>query len=91
MATAPQYHENHILSATLLFNLLMSRAWPPSVEDRKEADDVCRELGLGPLLDRMPAGLYEMVGDSGWHFPRENAAASFWFEPCCRVLSWSIS
>ena len=27
---------------------------------------VCRALGLGPLLDRMPAGLFQMVGETGW-------------------------
>jgi ATP-binding cassette, subfamily B, bacterial len=66
VATAPQYHENHILAAPLIFNLLMGRNWPPTRVDRKEAVAVCQELGLGPLLSRMPAGLLEMVGDSGW-------------------------
>jgi ATP-binding cassette subfamily B protein len=66
VATAPQYHENHILAAPLIFNLLMGRNWPPTRDDRKEAVAVCQELGLGPLLSRMPAGLLEMVGDSGW-------------------------
>jgi ATP-binding cassette subfamily B protein len=27
---------------------------------------VCRDLGLGDLLARMPAGLDQMVGESGW-------------------------
>ena len=31
-----------------------------------EADVICRELGLGPLLQRMPAGLMQMVGETGW-------------------------
>jgi len=66
VATAPQFHENHILAAPLIFNLLMGRNWPPAKDDRKEAIAVCQELGLGPLLSRMPAGLLEMVGDSGW-------------------------
>ncbi len=66
VATAPQYHENHILAAPLQFNLLMGRGWPPRAEDVREAVAVCRELGLAPLLSRMPAGLMEMVGDSGW-------------------------
>ncbi len=26
----------------------------------------CRELGLGPLLDRMPGGMFQMVGETGW-------------------------
>jgi ATP-binding cassette subfamily B protein len=66
VASAPQFHENHILSASLAFNLLMGRGWPASDEDRREASEVCRELGLGDLLDRMPAGLNQVVGETGW-------------------------
>jgi ATP-binding cassette, subfamily B, bacterial len=66
IASAPQFHENHILSASLAFNLLMGRAWPPSSDDRAEAEAVCDELGLGPLLARMPAGLNQSIGETGW-------------------------
>jgi ABC-type multidrug transport system fused ATPase/permease subunit len=66
IASAPQSHENHILSGTLAFNLLMGRQWPPTTEDCVEAERVCRELGLGELLDRMPAGLFQVVGETGW-------------------------
>jgi ATP-binding cassette subfamily B protein len=66
VASAPQFHENHILSASLAFNLLMGRAWPPSEDDRREAEAVCRQLGLGPLLDKMPSGLNQIVGETGW-------------------------
>lgn len=62
----PQFHENHVLSATFAFNLLMGRRWPPRPEDLTEADMVCRELGLGDLLDRMPSGMQQMVGENGW-------------------------
>jgi ABC-type bacteriocin/lantibiotic exporter with double-glycine peptidase domain len=62
----PQFHENHILSTSLVFNLAMGRGWPPGPEDWREIETVCRELGLGDLLARMPAGLQQMVGDSGW-------------------------
>lgn len=66
IAAAPQYHENHILAAPLVFNLLMGRNWPPLEADLAEANEICRELGLGPLLERMPGGLTQMVGDTGW-------------------------
>ena len=66
VVSAPQFHENHVLTETLAFNLLMGRGWPPRAADVREADEVCRELGLGDLLDRMPAGLLQMVGDGGW-------------------------
>lgn len=66
VASAPQFHENHIFSDTLAFNLLMGRRWPPHPEDLREADSVCRELGLGSLLDRMPAGIFQTIGETGW-------------------------
>jgi ATP-binding cassette, subfamily B, bacterial len=66
VAIAPQFHDNHIFGESLAFNLLVGRHWPPSPDDLVEADALCRELGLGPLLDRMPAGLQQIVGETGW-------------------------
>jgi ATP-binding cassette subfamily B protein len=66
VALAPQFHENHVLMGTLAFNLLMGRGWPPRPADLEEAERVCRALDLGPLLDRMPAGLHQLVGETGW-------------------------
>jgi ATP-binding cassette subfamily B protein len=66
VVVAPQFHENHVLSETFAFNLLMGRTWPAGVEELAEAETICRELGLGDLLDRMPAGFQQMVGESGW-------------------------
>jgi ATP-binding cassette subfamily B protein len=66
VAAAPQYHENHIFAGSLAFNLLMGRQWPPTASDMSEATAACKELGLGGLLERMPAGLEQMVGDTGW-------------------------
>ncbi|MBX3011227.1 MAG: ABC transporter ATP-binding protein [Caldilineaceae bacterium] len=66
VVVAPQFHENHVLTGSLAFNLLMGRRWPPQPEDLRAAEQLCQELGLGPLLARMPAGLQQMVGESGW-------------------------
>ncbi|WP_394825719.1 ATP-binding cassette domain-containing protein [Pendulispora albinea] len=66
IAAAPQFHENHTLSDTFAFNLLMGRRWPPQGDDLLEAEAICRELGLGPLLGRMPGGLMQRVGETGW-------------------------
>jgi ATP-binding cassette subfamily B protein len=66
IAVAPQFHENHVFTETFAFNLLMGRRWPPSADDLQEAEELCRELGLGDLIGRMPSGLQQMVGESGW-------------------------
>ncbi len=66
VAAAPQFHDNHVFTAPFAFNLLMGRGWPPTLADLEEAELVCRELDLGELLDRMPGGLMQMVGETGW-------------------------
>lgn len=44
----------------------MGSRWPPQPETLQEAEVLCQELGLGDLLKRMPAGLLQLVGESGW-------------------------
>lgn len=66
VVASPQFHENHVLTGTLAFNLLMGRNWPPALDDLEEAKKVCEELGLGGLLERMPSGLSQIVGETGW-------------------------
>jgi ATP-binding cassette subfamily B protein len=66
VASAPQFHENHVLSASLAFNLLMGRQWPPSAADIQAAEAICRELDLSQLIARMPNGLDQWVGETGW-------------------------
>jgi ATP-binding cassette subfamily B protein len=66
VVAAPQFHENHVMTGTFAFNVLMGRRWPPEYGDMEEAEVICRELGLGPLLERMPAGLLQVVGETGW-------------------------
>ena len=66
VVTAPQFHENHVLTGTFAYNVLMGRRWPPEPEDLAAAEAVCCKLGLGDLLKKMPAGLMQMIGDTGW-------------------------
>jgi ATP-binding cassette subfamily B protein len=77
VASAPQFHENHVLTGTFAFNLLMGRGWPPSEKDFAEAEEVCRALGLGDLLGRMPAGLLQMVGETGWQLSHGERSRMF--------------
>ncbi|HYP28505.1 MAG TPA: ABC transporter ATP-binding protein [Blastocatellia bacterium] len=66
VVAAPQFHENHVMTGTLAFNLLMGDRWPPGPGGFDRAEAMMRELGLGELLDRMPSGLLQMVGETGW-------------------------
>jgi ATP-binding cassette, subfamily B, bacterial len=54
------------LRRDIRIHLLLGRRWPPRLADLEEAGQVCRELDLGPLLDRMPGRLQQMVGETGW-------------------------
>jgi ATP-binding cassette subfamily B protein len=66
IAAAPQFHENHVLADTFAFNLFMGRKKPPGSADLADAEELCRELGLDDLLARMPAGMLQLVGETGW-------------------------
>lgn len=77
IALAPQYHENHILSASLGFNLLLARPYPHSPDDYAEATALCYELGLETLIDRMPAGLHQIVGETGWRLSQGERSRVF--------------
>jgi ATP-binding cassette subfamily B protein len=66
IAAVPQYHENHIVTAPLAFNLLLGRPYPHTAQDLQDARDVCKDLGLSSLVARMPGGLDQIVGETGW-------------------------
>ena len=66
VASAPQFHENHIVTGTLAFNLLLGRRWPATNDDLEEAQRVCDALSLSELLKKMPSGLQQMLGETGW-------------------------
>ncbi len=78
MATAaPQFHENHVLGGSLAFNLLMGRGWPATEADLRDARDLCDALGLGPLIARMPSGLMQRVGETGWQLSHGECSRIF--------------
>lgn len=66
VALAPQFHQNHVFTGPLAFNLLMGHPDPSSDAAQADALAICRELGLEPLLERMPGGMGQMVGETGW-------------------------
>lgn len=66
VAASLQFHENHVFTESFAFNLLMGRRWPPHGDDLRDAGAICGELGLEPLLKRMPAGMFQIIGEYGW-------------------------
>ena len=40
--------------------------WPASREDLLLAKALLHDLELGPLLERMPNGIHQVVGETGW-------------------------
>jgi ATP-binding cassette, subfamily B, bacterial len=66
VTAAPQFHENHVLNGSFAYNLLLGREWPTSFEMREKARALCTELGLDELVSKMPAGLDELIGETGW-------------------------
>ena len=65
------------MAAPLIFNLLMARDYPHAAHDIEEAAAVCRELGLADLLERMPSGLNQFVGDTGWRLSQGERSRIF--------------
>jgi ATP-binding cassette subfamily B protein len=93
---APQFHANHIFIGTLAYNLLLGRGWPASAAEREEALEVCRALGLGPLVERMPLGLDQPVGETGWQLShgertRVFLARSILQKPALMILDETFS
>jgi len=66
VAIAPQFHSNYVFSGTFAFNLMLGGEWPASEESLRAAREICEELGLGPLLVKMPSGMNQVIGESGW-------------------------
>lgn len=77
VVAAPQYHENHVLTGPFAYNLLMGRNWPARPEEMRDAERICAELGLGPLLERMPGGLMQLVGETGWQLSQGERSRLF--------------
>ncbi len=82
IAFVPQFHDNHIFFGSLAFNVLLARAWPPSPADLVDAQTLCEELGLGPTLARMPGGLAQLIGETGWQLSHGERSRVF----LCRAM-----
>jgi ABC-type multidrug transport system fused ATPase/permease subunit len=75
VTAAPQFHENYVLSGSFAYNLRLGREWPTSSELQDKAAELCRAR-LGDLVAKMPAGLQEMIGETGWQLSHGERAGS---------------
>jgi len=66
VALVPQFHDNHMFYGSFAFNLMIARSWPATVPELEEALDICVDLGLQPLIERMPSQIHQFVGETGW-------------------------
>lgn len=55
--------EGQLIPASLAFNLLAARTWPPGPEDLAKAQKLCQKLDLDPLLEGQ--GLSQRIGEGG--------------------------
>lgn len=76
IAYVPPFGVNHVFSDSFLYNLTPGH-WPPTPAQIEEAERVCEELGLGPLLRRMPGHLQQIVGETGWRLSHGEQARLF--------------
>lgn len=77
VALAPQFHQNHVFTGPLAFNLLVG-APEPWTEDRvRESYAIANELGLRKLIGRMPAGMLQVLGETGWQLSQGERSRIF--------------
>jgi ATP-binding cassette subfamily B protein len=77
VALAPQFHQNHVFTGPLAFNLLTG-APEPWTEDRvRKSYAIANELGLRPLIERMPAGMLQVLGETGWQLSQGERSRVF--------------
>ncbi len=77
VVAVPQCHQNHIFTGTFMFNLVLGCDWPPTESDHEHARQLCHELGLDDVLDRMPARERQLVGETGWQLSHGERARVF--------------
>jgi ATP-binding cassette subfamily B protein len=64
---APEARAEHLLHQPLAANALLGGGcWPPSERQLAEVHARLQSVGLGPLVERMPLGLGQPLGETGW-------------------------
>jgi ABC-type multidrug transport system fused ATPase/permease subunit len=63
----PAPEPGHVIHQPLMANAALGLGhWPPTREELRHIEQHLDALGLGPLLARMPLGLGQPIGETGW-------------------------
>jgi ABC-type sugar transport system ATPase subunit len=64
---APEARAEHLLHQPLAANALLGGgAWPPAERRLRELDERLDAVGLADLVERMPLGIGQPLGEAGW-------------------------
>jgi ATP-binding cassette subfamily B protein len=91
-----QADDDHMFGNSLLFNIAAGVEWPAGEQLQARVRSLLTELELGGLLDTMPAGLAQPVGEGGWRLSsgertRVSVVAALLREPDVLILDESIA
>lgn len=70
----PQAGDNHLFRASIAFNLMCARPWPPTEQDIKACTPVIDGLLLREVVDRMPMRAWQPIGECGWRLSHGETA-----------------
>lgn len=96
VARVLQADDDHMFGNSLMFNIACGVEWPPGPDTQSRVRALIDELGLSELVDAMPAGLAQPIGDGGWRLStgertRVSLASAMLRAPDVLILDESIA
>ena len=91
VVAAPQFHDNHVFSGTVAFNLLLGRRWPPHPEEPNRPRPCAAPSAWGPSSTACRPACCRWWARPAGSSRRANAAGSISPAPCCTAPTVSSS